>query len=74
MFEEKRGRPRGRLPLHYKYIKSIVLIARKHDLDPELLADAFFEAWENEVSHCVHALSAIVLASRSLAHEASAAL
>jgi len=52
MFEEKRGRPRGRLPLHYDYVKSIALLANKHDLDPKRLADAFFEAWENEKSHC----------------------
>ena len=51
MFEEKRGRPRGRLPLNYEYIQSIVLIARKHDLNPKRLADSFLEAWENEISH-----------------------
>jgi replication factor A1 len=52
LFEEKRGRPQGRFPVHYDYVKAIVLLARKHDVDSKLLADTFFEAWENDVSHC----------------------
>ena len=52
LFEEKRGRPSGRFPSYYDYVKSIILLARKHDLDPKLLADAFFEAWKNMISHC----------------------
>jgi replication factor A1 len=52
LFEEKRGRPSGRFPVHYNYVKSLVLLARKHDLESTLLADAFFEAWENEISTC----------------------
>ena len=30
----------------------IVLLASKHDLDPKLLIDAFFEALENGISRC----------------------
>ncbi len=30
----------------------MVLIASKHDLDPKLLVDAFFEAWKNKFSYC----------------------
>ena len=52
LFAEKRGRPSGRFPAYYDYVKSIVLLARKHDLDLQLLADAFFEAWKNEISNC----------------------
>jgi replication factor A1 len=29
-----------------------VLIAKKHDVDPNLLIEAFVEAWKNKVSHC----------------------
>ena len=52
MFEEGRGRPRGRSALNHAYFESVVLIASKHDLDPKTLVDAFFEAWENGTSRC----------------------
>lgn len=52
IYEEQRGRPRGKPNSYYAYLMSIVSIARKHDLDPRRLADAFFEAWENKISHC----------------------
>ena len=52
MFEEGRGRPRGRSSLYYANFYSMVLIASKHDLDPESLVDAFFEAWEHGSSQC----------------------
>jgi len=52
MYEEQRGRPRGRSNLDYANLNSMVLIASKHDLDPKQLIDAFFEAWKNKISHC----------------------
>lgn len=49
----KRGR--GRLSrksiLYADFIESIILIAGKYDLDPELLIDALVEAWSYETSH-----------------------
>lgn len=50
--EEYRGRPSGRSNIDYTNLSSMVLIACKHDLDPKRLVDAFFEASENEHSHC----------------------
>jgi replication factor A1 len=67
LFEEKRGRPRGRFPVHYDYVKSIVLLARKHDVNSKLLADAFFEAWENEVSHC----GSLEISCRAVNHDSA---
>ena len=49
---QSRGRPRGNYRLFRNPLKSIVLIAKKHDVDPNLLIDAFVEAWRNKVSHC----------------------
>jgi len=49
---EQRGRPRGNSNAYYAHLKSIVTIARKHDVDPNLLVDAFVEAWENKTSQC----------------------
>jgi replication factor A1 len=51
MYDEKRGRPRGRSNEHHDYVISIVLLARKHDLDAKQLADAFFEALEERIVH-----------------------
>ncbi|MFH0748944.1 MAG: hypothetical protein V1915_03380 [Candidatus Bathyarchaeota archaeon] len=48
----QRGRPSGRSNLGYGNLNSMVLIASKHGLDPKQLIDAFFEASENETSHC----------------------
>ena len=49
----KRGR--GRLSrksiLYADFIESIILIAGKYVLDPELLIDALVEAWSYETSH-----------------------
>ena len=47
-----RGRPRGRSNRYYTNLESMALIADKYDLDPKRLVDAFFEALENEISHC----------------------
>jgi replication factor A1 len=41
-----------------------VLIARKHDIDPSLLLDAFIEAWKNKISHC----GSITLRCRAVNH------
>ena len=49
---EQRGRPRGNSNAYYAHLKSIVTIARKHAVDPNLLVDAFVEAWENKTSQC----------------------
>ncbi len=49
---EQRGRPRGNSNAYYAHLKSIVKIARKHDVEPTLLVDAFVEAWENKTSQC----------------------
>ena len=49
---QSRGRPRGNYRLFRNPLKSIVLIAKKNDVDPNLLIDAFVEAWRHKVSHC----------------------
>ncbi len=46
-----RGRPDHRTILYFKFLKSIVLIAGKYDLDPKHLIEAFIEAWRNATSH-----------------------
>ena len=52
MYSELRGRPRGKSHSPYGHLKSIVKIARKHDVDPEQLVDALVDAWQNTLSHC----------------------
>jgi replication factor A1 len=47
--EHIRGRPKGRSNLYKSLLKSIVLIARKHDLDPILLIEAIIQAWKNKI-------------------------
>ena len=49
---EQRGRPRGNSNAYYAHLKSIVTIARKHDVDPNLLVDAFVDAWANKIARC----------------------
>jgi len=49
---QSRGRPRGNYRLFKSPLKSIVLIARKYEVDPNLLIDAFVEAWRHKISHC----------------------
>ncbi len=49
---EQRGRPKGNSKAYYAHVKSIVKIARKHDVDPKKLVDALVEAGENTMSHC----------------------
>jgi replication factor A1 len=44
-------RPSRRSTPYGDFLESIVLIAGKYDLDPELLIEAFIEAWSNETSH-----------------------
>ena len=46
-----RGRPGRRSILYVDFLESIVLIAGKYDFDPELLIEAFVEAWSYETSH-----------------------
>ena len=45
-----RGRPRGRSNSYEGFLKSIVSIAHKYDLEPEKLFGAFVEAWNNKSS------------------------
>ncbi len=52
-YEEYVGRGRGRptrRSAHGNLVKSIILIAGKHGVDPELLSEAFIEAWTKEKS------------------------
>jgi len=49
---QSRGRPRGNHRLFRNSLKSIMLIATKHDVDPSLLIDAFVEAWKHKVAQC----------------------
>jgi replication factor A1 len=46
--EHIRGRPKGRSNLYKNLLKSIVLIARKHDFNPILLIEAIVQAWKNK--------------------------
>lgn len=50
--EASRGRPRGRSRLFKSPLKSIVLIAKRYNLEPGLLIEAFVGAWRNKVSRC----------------------
>ena len=47
-----RGRPSGDTKLYVEPLLSIVKIAAKYDLDPDLLVDSFIEAWKNKTDHC----------------------
>jgi replication factor A1 len=47
-----RGRPKGKKRAYFAYLQSVAAIACKHDLDPERLADAFFDAVEEEIAYC----------------------
>ena len=67
MYEEHRGRPSGRSNLDYANLNSMVLIASKYDLDPKQLIDAFFEAWENEISHC----GSLTISCRTVDHDSA---
>ena len=49
---EKRRGPRGNSRSYYAHLKSIVIIARKHDVDPKQLVHALVEAWENMSAQC----------------------
>ena len=42
----------GRSNLYENPLKSILLISKKHNLDPELLVDSFVEAWKNQSCEC----------------------
>jgi len=50
--EQSRGRPRAGSKFYAALLISIFLIARKHDLDPTLLVEAFVEAWRHKNYHC----------------------
>ena len=50
MYREFRGRPRGESPQDYYNLESIILIARKYNLDPKLLMDLFLEAFDKKIS------------------------
>lgn len=49
---EYRGRPKGKSKSFFTDLESIALIAWKHDLDPERLANAFFNALQHKTAHC----------------------
>ena len=67
MYEEQRGRPKGRSNLDYANLGSMVLIASGHDLDPKRLIDAFFEAWKNKISHC----GSLKISCRNVNHDSA---
>ncbi|MFH0749000.1 MAG: hypothetical protein V1915_03680 [Candidatus Bathyarchaeota archaeon] len=48
----RRGRPSGRSVQDYDNLESITLIARKYDLDPKQLVDAFHQAVEKKRAQC----------------------
>ncbi|MFH0897435.1 MAG: hypothetical protein V1850_05245 [Candidatus Bathyarchaeota archaeon] len=48
----QRGLPSGRSSSDYDVLESMVVIASKHDLETKRLIDAFFDAFENGISHC----------------------
>ncbi|UCH02052.1 MAG: hypothetical protein JSV20_09640 [Candidatus Bathyarchaeota archaeon] len=48
---EHRGRPRGKSKSYYTYLNSIISLAYKHNVDPERLADTFFDAWKKKTAH-----------------------
>ena len=45
-----RGRPNSRFNLYGAPLKSIILISRKHKIDPKLLISALSDAWNNKTS------------------------
>ncbi|MDQ1280363.1 MAG: hypothetical protein QG670_1626 [Thermoproteota archaeon] len=52
MYDKQKGRCNGISRSYYPSLNSMVLLACEHDIDPKLLADAFFEALENEIAYC----------------------
>jgi replication factor A1 len=53
MFNDNgRGRPRGRSNAYEGFLKSIISIAKKYNLEPEQLFEAFVETWRDESSQC----------------------
>lgn len=52
MYKKQESQSRSISRSYYPSLKSMVLLASKYDLDPKLLADAFFEALENEIAYC----------------------
>ncbi|MHA2407907.1 MAG: hypothetical protein ACXACA_06015 [Candidatus Ranarchaeia archaeon] len=66
-YEVSRGRPRGKSHLYHEYLTSIVLIARKHDLDPYQLVDSFIEAWTNKIAHC----GSLRISCRTINHDSA---
>jgi replication factor A1 len=50
--DASRGRPRGKARLFKSPLKSILLIAKRYNLDPSLLIEAFVGAWRHNVSRC----------------------
>ena len=47
-----RGRGRGETRMYFEPLLSIVKIAAKYDLDPDLLVESFMEAWKNKDVNC----------------------
>jgi replication factor A1 len=47
-----RGRRRGEIKLYFEPLLSIVKIATKHNINPDLLVESFTEAWKNKDAHC----------------------
>jgi len=52
MYEKHGVKSSGISREYYPGLKSMVLLAREHDLDSKLLVDAFFEAFENNIAYC----------------------
>ena len=48
--EHTRGRSKSRFNLIGAPLKSVILISRKYNIDPKLLADALADAWKNKAS------------------------
>ncbi len=68
MFNDNgRGRPRGRSNSYEGFLKSIVSIARKYDLEPEQLFEAFVEAWSNKSSQ----YGILTIACREVNHDSA---
>ena len=64
---ERRGHPRRKAHAYYDHLRSIVKIARKHDVDPKQLVDALVDAWQNTKAHC----GSLKIVLRAVHHDAA---
>ena len=69
-YKERRGRHKGISNQDHDNLYSIVLIARKHDIDPRQLVAGFIEAFNNRISHC----GSLTITCRTLNQESAAFL